>query len=240
MESVVETGIWGRQLGVFNPNNPEHQRQIIGVGAGTIGSWVIFGLAKLGCQKITWIDYDSVELHNCPNQLFPPSMVGKGKLASMQAILKSFSLCNQFPMVAIPEKLPDNIHRILIEPTIFVSCVDNMKTRKEMFELAKAHPLITHFVDGRMAGQVIMTYTVNMSDIGAVEKYEATLYSDDSSGIVNEEVRQASDVPCTERSIVDVAMIISGKMVGAIRKICTGGYNVSNFVFDAKNDILLS
>lgn len=235
---MEDVGLYARQTDIFNPFNPAHQRPIYAVGAGTIGSWVMFGLGKLGFNNMTWIDDDAVELHNCSNQMFPPSMVGKSKLASMVSLMKSFSLTP--PNVSPTKFLSEGGLLPWMENTIMVSCVDNMATRKAMFEIAKMNKAVRHFVDGRMAGQVIIVFVVDMQNAESIAFYETSLHSDDSSHIQNDEVRTASDVPCTARSIVDVAMIISGKMVGAIRKLATDGYNAPHFVFDAKNDILLS
>lgn len=236
MESIQ--GLYERQIDVFNPDNPEHQKQIIMVGAGTIGSWLGLALCKLGVKNLRVIDNDSVELHNVPNQVYPQSHISKSKISALASITGALTSSK---FIGHYNKFGETISSIpLVGDVILVSAVDNMATRKEMFEYAKTTPQVKFFIDGRMAGQVFITFTVDMFNSEQVSEYEKSLYSDDSSHIKNEDVRRASDVPCTAKSIVDVSMMIAGKMCGAVRKCCTGGKNAFEFTYDAKNDVLIS
>lgn len=235
MNEAAALGLYARQTDIFNPNKEEHQPVIILVGAGSIGSWLGFGLAKEGFNKVTCYDFDTVELHNCSNQVYPQSMIGKAKVTALGSILGGFGLRDNvlpvnasFPADDFP--MPQN--------AILCLATDSMKSRKEGFEAAVLKGF-RFIVDGRMGGQVIRVFTCDLHDPNSVGLYQQSLYSDDTSTIVNEDVRRASEEPCTARSIVDVAMMVAAKMLGSVRKYATGGKNVPEWAYDAKNDIVL-
>lgn len=239
-EAVV--GLYGRQSDIFNPENPAHQKQVVLVGAGTIGSWLGLALSKLGVDDLIVIDPDSVELHNIPNQFFIQSQCGKSKVSSLSALLKGLG----YPKMrgAYGKITPDNFDILkenisITKDTIFVSCVDNMEARKAVFEIATTLPNVKFFVDGRMAGQFIRVFSIDLSNKEDVNFYRSTLHNDDTSDIKNDEVKKASEVPCTAKSIVDVSMVIAGKMCGSIRKFSVGDKCSRDFNYDAKNDLVL-
>src|ERR1700748_433265 len=57
-----------RQRDFFNPTEVNASATI--AGCGGIGSFTAFALAKLGVQHFTLIDFDTVDEHNLPNQMF--------------------------------------------------------------------------------------------------------------------------------------------------------------------------
>ena len=61
-----------RQTDFYKPT--EDKRSCLVVGAGAEGSWVTYGLARMGVKDITVIDFDKVEAHNLPNQFFAESL----------------------------------------------------------------------------------------------------------------------------------------------------------------------
>ena len=61
--------LFHRQLDII-PLERLQKAQVTVIGAGAVGSFTTFTLAKMGIGKITVYDHDTVELHNIPNQLF--------------------------------------------------------------------------------------------------------------------------------------------------------------------------
>ena len=65
-----------KHIEFFNPNKVKNKEvHIIGVGA--VGSFIALTLAKLGLQKLTIWDFDTVEETNVANQVYTQKDVGK-------------------------------------------------------------------------------------------------------------------------------------------------------------------
>lgn len=232
---VIKT--YDRQVSIFDPNQEENQWNILIVGAGTIGSWVTLALTKLGLQKIHLVDFDKVESHNISNQVPGYKYIGSFKALAMKEI------CEQELSTITPHvrKFPsDNIEdKFPMRPLIVISAVDSMESRKQIWNWVNNQvPAINYFIDGRMGGQVIKVYSFNPLQISQYLEYEKTLHSDKIE-TENKEVREASEVPCTARSIVDVSMIIAGVIVNHTRKAIVGQENHIRFevIADMNNEL---
>lgn len=199
--------IYTRQLGFFNPD--EHHTAATIVGCGGIGSFAAIALAKLGFDHFDLIDFDTVEAHNFPNQMFGPSNVGETKVGSLAGEISHFN----------PDANIDAHNRSLdagplpINP-IIVSALDSMVWRKELWNLARMKLQCRLFIDGRLAGQKIIVYAARPSNMTDIEGYECTLYSDE----------EALDDSCTERSIIDVGFAVASIITRHARMALTGGY----------------
>lgn len=73
-----------RHSEVINPYICKKEINVIGVGA--IGSHVANNLIRLGFNKIKCYDFDKVEEHNVPNQLYTLKHVGMNKVDAMRQI----------------------------------------------------------------------------------------------------------------------------------------------------------
>jgi len=82
---------YSRQSGIFTP--PDKPIHIVGCGA--TGSHAAFELAKAGCSLVLW-DFDIVESHNLPNQMFMPTQVGMNKAEALKEVLGMFN-----PLISI-------------------------------------------------------------------------------------------------------------------------------------------
>lgn len=222
---------YDRQLGLFNPNLPENQPPIVIVGAGTIGSWTTLALAKMGLRNITVVDNDTIEPHNIPNQFYKEHHT-KEKVFALRDEVGEYtgtvisSLFQRFNLAAMASANPNN-------KAILISAVDNMETRKEIFDYAALHPdLVSLLIDARTGGNAIKVYSVMPVFSSVTERYKETLHSDDLSFIQNEEVRALSEVPCTERSIVDVSMVTAGLVCNTVRRFITRGEIIFETIVD--------
>lgn len=184
----------------------ENHTPIVVVGAGTIGSWVILALSKLGLNDIRVIDHDEVEIQNISTQAYSPSHVGMMKVNAIASIVKELvtleTYCCKFEEV---DKYS------LRDSPIIISAVDNMEARKLIFEYVKSSKDV--LVDGRMGGEVIKVY--NVIDEEDRVLYESTL----ESYPLNDELKALSELPCTAKGIIDVSFIISSIISSCVRKI---------------------
>ena len=80
---------YSRQVNILNPE--EFNTRINIIGAGATGSWVAFSLAKMGLQNLHIYDFDTVGMHNLPNQMFGVRDIDRNKAISIRNIIKLFT-----------------------------------------------------------------------------------------------------------------------------------------------------
>lgn len=215
-EFVSNETRYQRQLGIFNP--ADHVDLTVDIiGAGGIGSPLVLALSKLGIKKIRVWDDDIVDHHNIPNQLFPMDTVGQPKVEALAAVAKSFGECE---VTAMNERWKG-------QPLegIVISAVDNMATRQALFNHVKYNPKIQLFMDGRIGGQLIKVLSVLPMDPDWCDKYKSTLHSDADS----------AELPCTERSVIDVAFFVSAMLTRGLRLFLTKKEAVDQITLDVRH-----
>ena len=153
-----------RQEKILNPMDVTVPCHIIGVGA--TGSWLALQLFKMGIKDIRMYDFDTVEPHNVPNQLFGYNDVGTSKIEAMMKILHKqiewdensdnsilTSQENTFKFVTPDyqevcgkiEKITKENFSQLIENGYVFCLVDSMSARKDLFECCKYNIKIKAF-----------------------------------------------------------------------------------------------
>lgn len=148
-------------------NTPVH---IIGVGA--TGSWLALALAKLGIQDITVWDYDTIEEHNVPNQLYSLPDVGMGKVEALRHYIRAVTGTE---IKAKNTKFTNQRLRGIV-----FLMVDSMEQRKLIWENAiKMKQSVELLVEPRMGLDVGRVYNVIPTDLNHIKQYEDTYYGDD-------------------------------------------------------------
>ncbi len=206
-----------RQTGIINIEKFRDNKITI-VGCGANGSFIGLALAKMGLTKFKLYDFDTVEVHNLPNQFFSYKDIGKKKVKVTARYMKHFNR-----LVKVEEfdrfKRSDNL-----DTQIVISCVDKMKVRKEIFNSCKKNKEVQLFIDTRMAGLQGQVYTVDMGDKEEIENYDKTLFGDD------EAVKQR----CTERSILftvlGISSIVCNQVVKALKEEELRNYIVLDYI----------
>ncbi len=200
--AAANDALFRRQTGFFDPNeNATAPATFVGVGG--IGSFAAFATAKLGVPNLTLIDPDQVEVHNVPNQFSPASRVGEDKVSALAAEITS----HMGDAVSV-----DTHAKLLAEYSdyrdIVVSGLDSMAARHELWEQVKMNPAVQLYIDGRIAGQMMILYALCPYNLDAIEHYEKTLHSDD----------EAVEANCTERGLIDVGFSIGALISRMIRR----------------------
>ena len=178
----------------FNKENPELVK--IG-GAGGIGSWLTFLLVRAGFKPFVY-DFDTIEEHNVGGQLFREQDIGKTKTIALNHIINTF--CGT-SITAFNQKVDQNTatHYFMF------SAFDNMKARKDLFEVwKKSHencPITPIFIDGRLLAEQLQIFCVTPD---TMELYETDHLFDDSL---------VEDAPCTLRQTSHSAAMIASLMV---------------------------
>lgn len=176
--------------------------KILVVGAGGIGSNALYCLTK-SVPAQYWIqDHDKVEEYNIGCQFFTKQQIGKYKVAAIQeTIQNSTSLyINSLTTKYSNGKLP-----------IMISAVDNMATRRDIFESWKEYGGAELLIDGRLRANMYEIYTVTK---GKEEEYEKTLFSDD----------EVDDGPCTFKQTAYFGMLIGARITHLLVNYLTNKY----------------
>src|SRR5687768_2873952 len=184
-----------RQQDLFRPDQALSAVTLI--GAGGVGSAIGLLLAKMGVPELTVFDFDLVEGHNLPSQLYRREDIGRPKAEALAEIAKSFA---DGQIDARAERYADQPLSGLV-----ISAVDSMDVRLSIWERLRFNADVELYVDTRMGANLAVIHCVRPCDPDDVKRYERHLYPSS----------EASDVPCTARAIVYNTFGVAS-MVGAI------------------------
>lgn len=189
---------------------------ILFIGTGGIGSNTMLPLAKTIPATYYIMDMDTVDEYNIGTQNFSKDQVGKRKVVALKETLEKFSvakintLCQKYNNEFLP---------------IIVTGLDNMTTRKEVFEQWKTHENRELFIDGRLRASLYEIYVVTK---GREEEYEKTLFEDS----------EIDDGPCTFKQTAYFAMLIGARITHVLVNYLTNKYStegdVCNLPFSIK------
>lgn len=188
-----------RQLDIYNPDIFNGKIHII--GAGGVGSAVGLLLGKMGFKDIVLYDFDTVEQHNCPNQLFTLADIGKSKVEALQGHIKDFGYDNTNVEIVNDKFNADK----LSDEDIVIMGVDNMSARKEIFYMLRGK--VKFFIDARMGGELFTLYTIESDEDNVFYSNEDILYSSSD----------ATQLPCTAKAILYNTFVIAGLIA---RQVC--------------------
>ena len=227
-----------RQLDILPPEALIYPITIIGLGG--IGSRVAYDLRKMGFINFVLWDHDRVEEHNLPSQHFNYRDLGLTKAEAIEAQLVA-SLDTKSHIQVNTERFYKNN-----DPEgIVISAVDNMKTRKDIWETVKERVgFIPLFIDGRIgidwdaekgrvAGEWLEIFTIDPLDIENCDLYESKshMFTDEES----------EPLRCTAQAVAYVGSMISGMIGGNIRKWITNEPYETYILYDClTNEKLIS
>lgn len=213
-----------RQLNFYSPSA---SHSVLIIGAGSTGSYLAFGLARMGVKSITVVDFDTVENHNLPNQFFSESQLSEKENELFKVFALEASLRQHMPdtMKTMDWKvIPKDIREVYNEvfpddkkySAIFMA-VDDMNVRKWLWTEFKAKGNRTRwYIDPRTGGEYANIFSIDMRNEASKTIYEQNLWS-------NEEVPQ---LPCTGRAVIDVTLCVVGECIGRFRQCMKGELQV--------------
>lgn len=183
--------VFQRQVDLVKPT--ELLFPITVIGCGGIGSWTSLFLAKMGAISLTLIDFDKVEAHNAPSQLYGPDDVGSHKVSALQQIISTFTGTTPIPFVG---KVSEYAAKGLPFGRVVICAVDSLDERRKIWEIVKsllAPGGIDLYIDARMGGEQLRIMCISPYNADSILKYEKKM----------ENIKQKEDpTPCTGRSIV--------------------------------------
>ena len=202
--AVAAPDYW-RQLDVFNPEAFTTDVHIIGVGA--TGSWIAYILAKMGVAKIHVWDFDQVEAHNLPNQIFGRQDVGRNKVDALRDRLDA-----DCGTVVIPHcERVDGSQKL---SGIIYLCIDGvMSNRKKVWEKAiKLQLGVKLMVETRLGAELGIIHTVRPMNRADIRGFEASMHGDD----------EGEESACTYRAIATTVSVVAGLAAHKLIKLAAG------------------
>jgi molybdopterin/thiamine biosynthesis adenylyltransferase len=179
------------QSGLIDPSDAS-KWQVVLIGCGGLGSFIGPLVSKLGIGELHLYDFDTVEESNIGGQNFIPSEINKLKIDCVAS--RCIGTVSTFW-----ERVDINTEYKLSKPTIFISAVDNMKTRQDIYHSVKNLTNARCIIDPRMGGEIGKVEYCDLLDMDSRKRYMATLHSDENS----------TPLPCSERATSYNAMLIS-------------------------------
>lgn len=207
-----------RQTGLINPMLLDIP--IVVVGAGGIGSWTCLALGKLGCQNVTVIDFDKVEIHNIGSQFYTDGDLGEFKVKALEERL--FGLLDNAPKGKVGQ-IKEGAMEVLKGAKIVISAVDNIEVRRWIFEGLKGEDSI--LIDGRMAGNTIHLMCAPLNNEESIKGYEATLFPPE----------EAIQENCTERAVVYNCFVMAGLITDLVARLASKKEVPTEMVIDLAN-----
>lgn len=219
-EEGTEGSVYWRQLDIFNPD--KNNATVTIVGCGGIGSWTAMALAKLGIKTFRLYDNDVVEAHNLPNQFFFIDSIAEPKTKAVGEAINSLSPQEDGLDITVCNSLFEKGDEL---QGIVVMAVDNMSTRRAIFETTENLPGVRFVVDARLAAQLVAVRCFNPHLKEERDEFEKSLYSDEN----------AEEPSCTNRAVIDTALYCAALITTAVRKHLTTGKHEKIIQYDVFN-----
>lgn len=157
-----------RQEEFFSPIKVTDEIHIIGIGA--IGSHIAEMLVRMGLPKIHIYDFDVVDEHNIPNQLYNETDIG---------LLKTEALAGHCASINPEIKLTMHSKGYILEQTrlagyVFL-CVDSIELRKAICKEHEFNPAIKALFDFRMGLEDAQHYAADWKDRAQIDALLASM-----------------------------------------------------------------
>ena len=178
-----------RQGEFFNPMKITDEIHIIGVGA--IGSHIAEMLVRMGVEKIHIYDFDTVDEHNIPNQMFFESDI---EITKCTAIKATCSCINTHVEIRKHDKGYILGNNTRLSGYVFL-CVDSIDLRKAIVEEHRYNTTIKGMFDFRMGLESAQHYAANWNIPKSIENFIATM------DFTDEEAKEAMPVSACGSSL---------------------------------------
>jgi hypothetical protein len=213
-----------RHNSFFSPQDAQDfTLNIIGVGA--TGSWVGLLAAKMGWHNFQVWDADTVESHNCPNQIYNLSQVGSKKVDAFETTLKEFNpdiIVTKHDCFFEAEK-----HADCLSDYVFVA-VDTNTARKDILGCLISNPSVDLVFESKMGFNHAVINVIDPFDTVQIEGLQSALLDD-------------SEVPesaCNARIMTTLTTIVASNIAHVLCNHCSSSRR--NTVFTYKKNTVLS
>lgn len=207
-----------RQLDIIDPAKLDLPIHV--VGCGSVGSWTALTLAKTGASNLILWDFDVVEGHNIPNQVYRPADVGRSKVEALADVIEV--------MTGNAVTIRNQRFEGFADSGIVILAVDSMDVRIGIWRALRITP-VNFVIDSRMGAEVARILAVRLSSREAQRRYGETLYRS----------REALREPCTARSTAYCANGLAAFLTAKVVKLATDRPWSSDLTIDFHNALVL-
>ncbi|MCL6558660.1 MAG: ThiF family adenylyltransferase [Firmicutes bacterium] len=198
-----------------------------------MGNFVGLGLAALGCQPLTFLDPDPVEVTNLNRQILFWKAVGEPKATALaRRLTEWFAVTTRAEIVYVTQETD-------LSPFAGVfDCTDNFESRIVLSEKCREGGLvIISGGTGVTAGQVVVYHP---GQGGPTPAELLGLYDIVGQRRGEEQMRgRTSCVYVPESAVIMTNLVIGGLMVDAYRRLAAGE-EVGSLFYDAQSPQMLS
>lgn len=177
---------------------------IVIIGAGSVGSFTTLALTKMGISSIQVFDFDKVEVENISNQLYRVKDIGLPKVECLKQIILEMTGTEIETFDYEIKEDTDFLSSVSLN-TIFILAVDNIETRKLVYNKIKDYPI--KMIDTRMGGLGWEIYAVDLQDMKERIEYEKSLEG------------KFKDIPCGLKAISFSIMSLASETANLVKKI---------------------
>ena len=145
------------------------------IGAGGISSWTTLLTARLNPAYIYIWDDDAVDSTNMGGQFFRLNDIGIPKTVALESNVRMFCPHNTCIM-CYTERYATQLSR---NCDIYISGVDSMRSRREIFNILIRTNSAKWYIDGRLSADAFQVICVNMKNQDSILAYERDFLFDD-------------------------------------------------------------
>lgn len=186
------------------------------LGAGGIGSWTAYHIAKLG-TAICQVDNDRVSAQNLAGQLFAIGDIGNYKVSALGNLIQRLNDEYKYSGREVRLMSDEQYDRYIMPITI--SCVDNMEARKKLFRAWKRSEYRALFLDGRLSADTLQVFCITGNDEAYMKEYEEKwLFSDAEADEGVCSFKQTSYMACM------IGSILANLFINYVANRATGDY----------------
>lgn len=213
--------VYARQLDIVQPT--ELDFPIVVVGAGGIGSWTTLALAKMGCRNITVVDFDKVEIHNTPSQIYKPDQLKEYKVHALRSIVDDLTCVDIVPIHQHFQKW----YKKDYPAKIFICGVDSLDQRRVIWNkiIKESNLDFDMYIDARMAGDLLRIIVTSPLDLNSMKRYAQTL----------DPKKKPHPDSCTARSISYNTFLCGGLLANIVKRYAKKEQIRTDIVFDITN-----
>lgn len=205
-----------RHIGIFNAA----PLTCTVIGAGGIGAFTAFTLAKMGVGFLNIIDGDIVASENLATQFHALESLGMNKAEALKGEILRYA--DDTEIITTPERIAADGH---LYGHIVISAVDSIASRKAIWS-AVCHGRVRWYLDARMAAEEFHLFAVDMNRGWG---WYSTI-------IDRETDENIQEIPCTQKSTIFCSALSAAIVGRTVRMIATGitppRYFVQNLITD--------
>jgi len=176
------------------------------VGVGGIGSNALYYLTKTIPANYSILDPDIVEEYNIGSQFFNMKDIKKYKVSAIYEMISGY-FTNRNKLHIYNSKFKREFYS-----PIMISALDNMKTRKEIYDVWKTDKNREILIDGRLRANMYEVFVVTK---GKEEEYEKTLFDDS----------EVDGGPCTFKQTAYFGGLIGARITHVLVNYLTNKYS---------------